>query len=677
MNLLIHLKSSSARMARHVLPAPGGEIEARTGFVLKIAHVLKADLPNNIPEEMLNILRNERHPNRLSEIAEPALLYRISQKERGFAELDAMVLNPDATVRNLVLDEISRKLSTTADLCSQQARQNISEMESKARSDRPDDYLRACVSIHDALRSDILYNVALLKQVCSIGDHESALEYINRLLRITPQNLSCFEEQLFIRCFANRPELDELIDSISRSPSLCETLSRYYDVCGFLPLTDGDSCGAVVEKWQTKQQDQILHWKELCDWARSNGSPLAMYQVCQVAVHLQDLITDETSVEIDKEINSIIQGGGKEELSDTWTLRHLLARYYCQYFACEFASGNSERMAICAWWLADRVASALERGSETCREHCLAHIEELLHANEELWLLIQPASEPSLLFSATMQRRRLWAESLTAESVSKLADSGTTKCDVQTVQTMARVALGAAVFSLVGAGKQGYVKYAFEIDVLPFIKTFASCLGETQSGRNLHKIVSLAEKARTKEEIVTSVRELPGLEPDLATPVLFALQRSAFAGGDLFDIVWECINDEAWRQKLINAENTEAFSRFCEVAIRMQSTSRREDWRIRLPHLFATDALKNLATEDRVSMLVGYSVVSCIAGQCTSAISRLFASQNETVISTLEQWHKRLDQIIRFARPLAAARLRPVKQTISSESSATNRLQMP
>lgn len=655
-----------ARMARHVLPRPPSEIDARTGFVLKIANVLKIDLPNRMPERLLAVLSDPAHADRISTATDPGLVIRITDSEHEFAEIEKILLNPDVRVRLAVLDELERKVSASSDFCCNSTKRIIAEADPAARSELPAEYLRACLQIHDALRFDIPYNLALLRQVGASGDVQSAMEYVNRLMRPPQHGLSCFEEQPLIRALAAGTALDDALIRAKEQSDVGSMLTEYFALCGFLPLTGTYSCGSVLQAWKTLHQGIGISWKEIADWATRNGSVLAQYQICQAVIDNQEIIDDDSSPDINERICEIVQAGVTEDVSAAWNLRQRLARYYCQYLTCEFAGGDTERMAVCAWWLADKLATALEQGIAHCREHCIQHINEILEANEELWLMVQPGGGPSVLFSASMQHRRVWAESLTAEIANSIVETGSTKLLPLTIHNMTRTALGGALFSHSGIQKTDELNYSFEIDVVPFINELINALEGKQPTENLRRIVSIPEKLRLLNEFNESIKALPTLDDELARVTVFALQQSAFAGGAPVELVWECLSDAVWRRTLVHAESEQAFTRFCETAIRIQATAQSEEWRIRLPHIFAIAALQDDGTEERRAALVSYCVVSSIAGGCTSAIERLIASEHEEIRTTLRHWHSRLGQIIRFARPLAAARLRPIKQSLSA-----------
>jgi hypothetical protein len=656
-----------ARMARHVLPAPPSEIDARTGFILKMAGVLRIELPNQMPDLVLKLISEPTNSDRLSGPTEPALIFRAGENEHHLLELDIALLNPDTRVRRAVLDEIGRKLVAVPELCSSQTRRIISLAERIARSDQSEVLLRACLEIHDALRSDVLYNLALFRQACAIGAIQSALEYLNRLLRPMQAGLGCFDDQPLIRCLNGNDDLDDLIAKILQSTNVGEMLSRYLDLCGFVPLAEKYSCGFLLKIWRSLHPDCPASWKDLTDWADQSDGVLAQYQICQAVIGNQDLITETVVSDANERINAIVQADGSEASVDSWKLRQQLSRYYSQYLTCEFPGSDTERIAICAWWLADKLSKALENGTAESCERCYQHISQVLEANEELWLLVQPGGGPSVLFSGSMQHRRLWAESLTAEIAACVAESGFTALLPATVRNVTMTALGGAVFSHGGIQSTGKLKYSLEIDVLPFVKELREALHGTDSVSKLTEIVAMAERLRSANGIEECVKMLPSLDDETARVVAFAIQKSAFAGGAPIDFVWKCISDVSWRKGLVNAPSEEAFARFCETTIRMQVLATSEEWRIRLPHIFAIASIEDGGVAERVALLVSYCVVSSIAGGCTSAIDRLISqSDREDIQCVLSQWHTRLDQIIRFARPLAAARLRPIKQSLSA-----------
>src|SRR5437868_2333249 len=98
-----------ARMAKQVLPTCPAEMDARTGFILKIADVLRIDLPNQMPEWIVKAIAEPTNPARLSSEVEPALVLQESDTEHQLLELHVALLNPAVHVRRAVLDELRRK----------------------------------------------------------------------------------------------------------------------------------------------------------------------------------------------------------------------------------------------------------------------------------------------------------------------------------------------------------------------------------------------------------------------------------------------------------------------------------------------------------------------------------------------------------------------------------------
>jgi hypothetical protein len=265
-----------------------------------------------------------------------------------------------------------------------------------------------------------------------------------------------------------------------------------------------------------------------------------------------------------------------------------------------------------------------------------------------------------------MQHRHLWSESLAAEIAAGLVESGVTKLLPSAVSNMTQTALGGALFPHGTGERKDRLTYLFELDPLPFVQEVLEIVGDTDRTENVRELVRVAETARSSAESIETIRAIPELADDVARVATFALQKSAYAGGAPVEMLWNCISDPDWRRAVVHCQSHEAFSRLCETMLRIQATVQSEEWRVRLPHVFAVAALDDGGSEERIAALVSYCVVASIAGSCTSAIDRLIASEKQDILNVLRNWHTRLDGIIRFARPLAASRLRPVKQSLSA-----------
>jgi hypothetical protein len=654
-----------ARMTRHVVRP--GNIDVRTGFALKKAGMLTAELPNQLPLDVLEVLENSKHERRISHESDPLLVYRTQESKREAIELHAVLLNPNREVRCAVLDEIERKLQSSGRFCSDIVASKISKLAVSARSEDPGEYLGACLRIHDAMSIDLRYNVELFDQACRDGVIDSVLDYFERILRPVQHGLDCLHKLPLIRYLNGNLDLSELFEGITNAPDLREMLDGYAGALGYVPLTGQYACDAALRSWRDVHPSAEVCWANLVEWADRAAGILPKYLIAQAIVGNQDIVTDECQSDISARISALIKPSRQDDSIEPSALKQKIASYFCQYLTCEFPDGDTERMAICAWWLAENVTTAILKGDAKLRKLCLDRLDEVSAATEELWMLVQPSGQPSTLFSASIQHRHLWRESLTAEIVTRAVTEGMAVLSPETLFSMTSSALGGALLGHVGPHTPGRLSYSFCLDVLPFVTQARDVLADTDVAPQFNRSIALTEKIRSPEGLVESIVNLPEADDDVARVVSFMLQQYAFANDGPRDHAWQCLSDADWRRRLVRSNSGEGCRRFFEACIRYQVNADSDKWKFELPHLFALGATEDAPDDDeRLAALVGYCVVASIAGGCTSAILRLSHAKNKARLTPLlVEWHKRINNIIRFARPLASSRLRPVKQALS------------
>lgn len=655
-----------SRMARHALPQNEYVIDARTGLTLAKAGVSKFPESNPISASVLVKLQDASHEQREDKACDPLVLLLNESEPRLLIELDKAVLNPSSDVRSVVLSEIKCKIAANINFCSERTRSVISEFGKAVMSEDSSVYIPACVEIHDAMKTDILYNLGVLTHASNIQALELVHEYLNRLLRPTRSGMKFMVDLALVRALKDPDSLVSSIQSIvDTSSTVEELLEKYFDICGFVPLSGEYACNAVLSRWRVTHPEIQVDWLQLENWANAHGSVLANYQICQATINNHDIInSDEANDSLNGRIQEILNSGKEEQQLNSWTLRQTLARYYCQDLMCEFPLGETEQICIAAWWLADQLASAIETGRKDCSEYCMRRLTETAAALQELWLLVQPSGIPSVLHTATMLYRNLWSESLASMLSAQIVNDGKTMLSGKAADSLLYASFRGAMCA--HRPKKDHLSYAFTTDVLPFLEEINKAFSETKNSQKMQSISELAKVVRSVERLQDSLINLATQDAETRQAISFAVFVGAYSGEENADVLWECVSDSNWFQTVITTVDIDDLSMLCEACIRYQVASIDIDRRVMLPHYFAIAAIKCSDDDSRLPFLVGYCIVSSIAVGSTSAISRLVSeSSRGSIVEQLINWHKRIEEIIRFARPLAAARLRPAKQALS------------
>src|SRR5690606_38867284 len=220
------------------------------------------DLPNEVPTDIVDILKDPRHIRRRSEDKDPLLVCEIQGGRRQAIELHAILLNSDHSVRSAVLDEIKRKLNASTSFCSNAARAAFFHHSEMARSVDSGIYVDACLKIHDTMRSDLRHNIELFNQACRDGVFDSVLDYFERILRPMQNGLGCLFELPLIHYLNGALDLADLFTEITEKPEIGEMLNSYTVALGYVPITGPFSPSAALRTWRD------LHPEAECNWPR-------------------------------------------------------------------------------------------------------------------------------------------------------------------------------------------------------------------------------------------------------------------------------------------------------------------------------------------------------------------------------------------------------------------------
>jgi hypothetical protein len=210
------------------------------------------------------------------------------------------------------------------------------------------------------------------------------------------------------------------------------------------------------------------------------------------------------------------------------------------------------------------------------------------------------------------------------------------------------------------------LKYSFENDYHALVVSLREVLADAGIDLALEVIIQAWETAQSPELLGDCISEFATLDEPTRSRVAFALQIRAYTGQPTVEGLWEALANDSWRTSLAEDVSVSTINRLCDASIHWQRDAETNQ-RAALPHHFL---LASIASKDRPEVsdtFMGYCLAACAAAGCTSALERATSAGNASAISeVLAEWYKRVDAIIRVARPLAASRLRPLKLVLAT-----------
>lgn len=646
-----------------------GAVDARTAVILKGCGLLERDSLDGRgdQQEMAAIVADPSHPKRVPLSLGPSVLVQQDEVRRVIVPIRILLLSSDPGVRMKAAEYLQSKSEGNAAFLTRRTEDLLKNCRPTLLSSESPGWRDAAVRVHDAIKDDLLCNIAGLRQSAEIGSDDGIAEYLPGVLRPTVTSLDSIDLE-FWNPGQQRSAISEFIERVvAESHDIGETLDRYYSKLGHLPLGHELGVGALVRKWAART-DQIKEtWDKILKWAERLASPVPRYHACVAFVANPHLVDPEDRPKLWRLILEILHDSSSDESdaewSQAWRVRCELARHYCHHLECRLPGAESERITNLSWWLAERVALLLGKSPDQIRGFRTDALGPESSLSSQLWHLAHPPVVPSTLRYTTLYCKSIWSVSLLSllgRALPRL-DPGSLAAEDRTRvgATLKGCLLGTFPPSPIAEGEE---TYAFELGVHHTAKVWA----EVIPAADVTLVVAATSELSEAGEFEAALRRLgksPHAEQMLVT---HALTVKAYVSEAPADLVFELLGDDQWRNQVFR-DGDESSVQSLFDALQELTLQKNDKWAWDLPHRFALTCEASWDKPERRALLFAMVVLSSLSTDTVSALQRLVTPARHVELSSqIKYWRDRIQEVRTLAHPWIAARLRAVLASLHS-----------
>jgi len=338
--------------------------------------------------------------------------------------------------------------------------------------------------------------------------------------------------------------------------------------------------------------------------------------------------------------------------TQAWRFRCDLARHYTYYLECSLPGGDSERIALLTWWLAEAVATVFGMHAallQRIREQTLLPTEEL---SGQLWILSHSSLKPSLLRYATLYTPSIWSLALQCQMVPLIQQSVIDQLETTAFSSMQH-ALAASVLRAcpLRPPSESEGTYAFEKTVIPTAKAWLDALESGGHKDMFEGFIQVHERLSSLEKLGELLDGFPqSPEPD---QVLLAsvIRVMAYLDELPVDVMWEHLMDVHWRDSVLRQGSGLALNLLFEAWTEIQ-VHHGGRWVSHLPHYYAGACESVSEDPERQGLLFDFTVLSALASDTVSSVDRLLRGDKKQAFGQCALgWRQRLEHCQAVATP--------------------------
>jgi len=162
------------------------------------------------------------------------------------------------------------------------------------------------------------------------------------------------------------------------------------------------------------------------------------------------------------------------------------------------------------------------------------------------------------------------------------------------------------------------------------------------------------------------LRRLPDDNESSQMLVSLVLQGLAYSGEVPSSQIWQCMSEEAFRQKILVGGSEMALHALANALIEMQ-VQEWGDWASSLTHFFAAAGEAVSGNEDREWFLFACTVLASMSTDTVSAVHRLLlGTHRKRFRGPADFWLKQIDAVRDLAPPWIAGKLRALTAALNS-----------
>lgn len=609
-------------------------LSGRAMAILVMNHMMKATPETSLTAEIQEIILNPSHVGRLNDGNGPTLGFNLGKKSRGRIPLKTILLQPTKELRSAAIREIETRVAANSSghpLVDPKTLLRLRGLSSQILNDKIQTAMDAVYQSIELLDNDFFFRVSEVRQTLLLNDDESLASSLKKALHPSPDGVRFITEHPVREPRVHEKQIDELALSICvAAPDLSSFLDKYYCLFGHLPLSGKWSLGQMLNRFLTEHKLNQSTWEAAWDWASEHGSPLASYHVCQA------FCSNPSWVEGGQRSLLLLRIAEFAESmlnARSGQYRAMLTRHFRQHLETLEYLADGDLVTTSALWFAEYITCAIESCGTERAAKAFAQIEVEIQPAAEWWTICKPPTTASLLRAGTQLCDSIWVTSLLSELArSELmlsfdedtAFANSVKSLLRKVSSRELMALESnKTYSL--AHSHAILRSRYGVSD----KTEKYSCDQDQFGSRLKKFSSQTED---HQEILT--RHLLSL---------------AFQGQAPEQLLYEQLSDASWRTLTLASSYKSVAMQIFDALREMGLKQSEKDWPRLIPHFCA------LACEDEnanpsprpeiVNRLFDFVVQSCVTFNSSSAIDRLFATNQTLYRKQADAWIERLEKI--------------------------------
>lgn len=313
--------------------------------------------------------------------------------------------------------------------------------------------------------------------------------------------------------------------------------------------------------------------------------------------------------------------------------RAMLTRHFRRHLETLEYFTDGDLVSTSALWFAEYVTCSIESCGARRAEKAFAQIEIEIKQADEWWSICKPLTTASLLRAGTQLCDSIWVTSLLGELA----------CSELMLSFDDDTAFATSVEAL--------------LQEIPSHELMTLEPSETYSLGNSHAILRSrygkigvgAEYSGNRDWFVRELAMLPSLAEDHQVVWTRDLLSLAFQGKSPEQEIYEQLSDSAWRGATLAASNKSVAEQTFEALREMGLRQSKKDWPHLIPHFCALALEDENASPsprpDVVVRLFDFVVQSCVTFNSSSAIDRLFATNQALYRKQANAWIERLEKI--------------------------------
>lgn len=609
-------------------------LSGRAMAVLVINGMMKSTPETSLPANLQEIVLDKSHVGRLYDGQGPTLGFDLGEEQRGRIPLKTILWQPTKQLRASALREIEDRCAVHAGNRPLLEPKVLSKLRQLRGQILGDDIQRAMDAVYEAidlLSNDFFFQVSEVYQTLILNDDDSLAVSLKQALHPSPDAIRFILEHPVSEPRRHEEQIDALAESICETTSdVPSFLNRYYRFFGHLPLAGKWSLGQMLSRFLGEGGSDRSPWNELWTWESEHDSPLASFHVCQA------LCSNPSWVHVGQRESLLLQIAQFTEImlgSKRGLRRTMLARHFRRHLETLEYITDGDLVSASALWFAEYVSTAIESSGKERADKAFSQIEREIQRSEEWCTICRPPTTASLLRAGTELCDSVWVTSILGVlSRSELMlsfdeDAAFAISVAPTLRRLPSASLMALETSTLFSLDDPHDLLRSRYDR----SSLSSHVGAEfyQFSRNLEQFSDLSE---THQLILA--RDLAAL---------------AFQGQAPEEQLYRKLSDSLWCAETLASSNASVASRIFDALREVGLKQNGKDWPRLIPHFCVLACEEEFAKPsprlEVVERLFGFVVQSCITFNTSSAIDRLFATNQARYRGHAETWIKRLENV--------------------------------